>query len=328
MRAEGDREVRVRGTAGHDRVDERRVRVAGLDARVGEGGHERVALHRSLVPGTGPAHRAEHVAFERKQSLAQAAVSQIKAGSTVFFDAGSTNLAIANALSQDMALTAATNAPAIAAALLDKAGVNVILIGGQIDRQVGGALGAKALRDMEQLSPDLCVLGACGVAINSAPTEGVPVIPLSQIKATFPALKNPANRHKAVGFTHEQWQYAFTNGFPEDESRRLYERYHVPASGSIFWESAFATITPGHQGSWVDYHNADRAPLLFISGADDHLMPPSIQRSNAKHYNDRVVTEVKEFEGPHLLPAWPGWETVADYALEWALEHAAVPSTR
>ena len=43
--------------------------------------------------------------------------------------------------------------------------------------------------------------GACGVAINSAPTEGVKVVPLSQIKATFPVLKNPANRHKAVGFT-------------------------------------------------------------------------------------------------------------------------------
>ena len=54
--------------------------------------------------------------------------------------------------------------------------------------------------------------GAAGVAINSAPTEGVKVVPLSQVKATFPVLKNPANRHKAVGFTHEQWHYAFTNG--------------------------------------------------------------------------------------------------------------------
>ena len=62
--------------------------------------------------------------------------------------------------------------------------------------------------------------GAAAVAINSAPTEGVPVIPLSQVKATFPVLKNPANRHRAVGFTFEQWNYAFTNGFPEDEARR------------------------------------------------------------------------------------------------------------
>jgi pimeloyl-ACP methyl ester carboxylesterase len=164
--------------------------------------------------------------------------------------------------------------------------------------------------------------GAVGVAINSAPTEGVAVVPLSQIKATFPVLKNPANRHKAVGLTPEQWQYAFTNTFTEERGRELYERYHVPASGRVFWESAFATITPGHQGSYVDYSNDDRAPLLFISGDEDHLMPPSVQRSNAKHYKSDTVTEVKEFPGPHLLPSREGWEEVADYALEWAESHA------
>jgi pimeloyl-ACP methyl ester carboxylesterase len=164
--------------------------------------------------------------------------------------------------------------------------------------------------------------GAAGVAINSAPTEGVKRVPLSQIRASFPVLKNPANRHKAVGLTFEQWNYTFTNGLPEDESRRLYERYHIPASGEIFWGSALANIHPGKDDTWVDYGNDDRAPLLFISGSRDHLMPPSIQRSNANHYKSDTVTEVKEFEGPHLLPASPGWEQVADYALDWALRHA------
>jgi pimeloyl-ACP methyl ester carboxylesterase len=168
--------------------------------------------------------------------------------------------------------------------------------------------------------------GAAGVAMNSAPTEGVAVVPLSQIKATFPVLKNPANRHKAVGFTFEQWNYAFTNGFPEEEARVLYERYHIPASGQIFWGSALANIHPGHDDNWVNYKNDDRAPLLLISGSADHLMPPKIQRSNAKHYKSATITEVKEFEGPHLLPAYKGWEEVADYALAWALDHAAQSS--
>jgi pimeloyl-ACP methyl ester carboxylesterase len=166
--------------------------------------------------------------------------------------------------------------------------------------------------------------GAAGVAINSAPTEGVKVVPLSQVRAAFPVLKNPANRHKAVGLTPEQWQYAFTNTFSEEESLRLYERYHIPASGSIFWGSALANIHPGKDDNWVDYHNAKRAPLLFISGSEDHLMPPKIQRSNAKHYKAAgTVTEVKEYTGPHLLPAQEGWEEIADYALDWALSHAA-----
>jgi pimeloyl-ACP methyl ester carboxylesterase len=165
--------------------------------------------------------------------------------------------------------------------------------------------------------------GAAGVAINSAPTEGVKRIPLSQVRATFPVLKNPANRHKAVGFTPEQWHYAFTNTFSEEESLALYERYHIPASGSIFWGSALANIHPGHDDNWVNYENDARAPLLFIAGSEDHLMPPSIQRSNAKHYKaEGTLTEVVEHPGPHLLPSWPGWEVVADHALDWALAHA------
>ena len=165
-------------------------------------------------------------------------------------------------------------------------------------------------------------LGAVGVAINSAPTEGVKVVPLTQVRSAFPVLKNPANRHRAVGLNFEQWQYAFTNTFSEERSRELYERYAVPASGRIFWESAFASLEPGHQGTYVDYKNDARPPLLFISGSEDHLMPPSVQRSNAKHYKSDTVTEVVEFEGPHLLPARDNWEEVADYALEWAESHA------
>jgi pimeloyl-ACP methyl ester carboxylesterase len=165
--------------------------------------------------------------------------------------------------------------------------------------------------------------GACGVAINSAPTEGVPVVPFSQIKSTWPVLHNPANHHRAVGFTLEQWSYAFTNGLPEEQSKALYERYHIPASGRVLFDASLANLLPGHQDTWVDYNNDDRAPLLFLSGDRDHLMPPSIQASNAKHYkSDRTLTEVKVFEGPHLMPAQDGWEEIADYALEWAVAHA------
>ena len=67
-------------------------------------------------------------------------------------------------------------------------------------------------------------------------------------------LKNPANRHRAVGLTHEQWQYAFTNGFSDEESLRLYERYHVPASGAIFWAAPWQH-PPGQGRHWVNYDN-------------------------------------------------------------------------
>ena len=170
--------------------------------------------------------------------------------------------------------------------------------------------------------------GAAGVAINSAPTEGVLVAPLTQLKSTAPAFSSLSNRHKAIAFNFEQWHYAFTNTFSEDESRALYERYHVPASGAILWGSVLANFQPGHQDAWVDYHNDKRAPLLFLSGAEDHLMPPAVQKSNAKHYKGNTITEVKEYPGrAHLMPAQRGWEEVADYALEWAERHAVIWET-
>ena len=56
-------------------------------------------------------------------------------------------------------------------------------------------------------------------------------------------------------------------------------------------------------------------------------MPPKVQQSNAKHYKSETITEIKEYEGmAHLMPAQEGWEEVADYALQWAVEHATVPS--
>ena len=161
--------------------------------------------------------------------------------------------------------------------------------------------------------------GAAGVALNSAPTEGVRIVPLSQVKSTFPVLKSPANRHKAVGLTFEQWQYAFTNTFPEDQARATYERYHIPAHGGILWGSVLANFQPGPQETWVDYANDNRAPLLFVSGSEDHIMPPAIQQSNRKHYKSNTVTEIREYEGyAHLLPAQEGWERIADEVLDWA----------
>jgi len=171
--------------------------------------------------------------------------------------------------------------------------------------------------------------GAAGVALNSAPTEGVPVVPLSQVKSTFPVLKNPANRHRAIRYDFEHWNYAFTNTFPEDEARRLYERYAVPVSGHILFESALANLVPGHGGTYVNYRNEDRAPLLLVAGSCDNIMPPKVQWSNAKHYkSEKTVTANVEFGGmPHLLPAAPGWEDIADYVLAWAVRQAAGRTT-
>ncbi len=166
-------------------------------------------------------------------------------------------------------------------------------------------------------------LGAVGVAIDSAPPEGVRKVPLAQFKALFPAFENPANRHRAVPFTAKHFHYAFTNTLSEEESAEVYERYHVAAPGRFIWDGFLSNVTPGRQDTWVNFDNDDRAPLLFIAGGVDHVMPAAVNRSNFEHYGSAAHTDYKEFEDrSHYTVGQAGWEEVADYALNWCNEHA------
>jgi pimeloyl-ACP methyl ester carboxylesterase len=166
-------------------------------------------------------------------------------------------------------------------------------------------------------------LGAAGVAIDSAPLKGQYVLPVSTLRSSFPVLKNPANRHRSVPLTAEEFHYAFTNTLSEEESLKVYERYAVPGPGRVLFQGAFANVSP-HSPVSVDFKNADRAPLLLIAGGDDHVSPASLTESNFKHYKSDAVTEFKNFPGrSHYTLGQEGWEEVADYALDWAVEHAA-----
>jgi pimeloyl-ACP methyl ester carboxylesterase len=170
--------------------------------------------------------------------------------------------------------------------------------------------------------------GAAGVAIDSVPAEGIKVVPVSQIRSLFPILRHPTERHKAVGFTKEQFHTAFANTLSEEESDKVYERYYIPAPGNLVWGGVLANFTPGHQDVYVNFRNEDRAPLLFIAGGEDNLMPPAVNESNVKHYrHTKSITDYKEFPGrAHFTVGQDGWEEVADYALEWAVEHAKRPA--
>ena len=101
-----------------------------------------------------------------------------------------------------------------------------------------------------------------------------------------------------------------------------------PRPGAIFWGSALANVQPGHQDTWVDYENDDRAPLLFISGSEDHLMPPSIQRSNAKHYKSTRSPRSRSTRATRTCcpPRTAGRRSPTTRST-WALEHAVDGAT-
>ena len=170
-------------------------------------------------------------------------------------------------------------------------------------------------------------LGAAGVAIDAAAVRGVTKLPFSTLKSAFPVLRSPSNNHRAVALTAEQFHYAFTNTMSEEESVRAYNRYAVPGPGRVLWQGALANFNP-HTPARVDFRNDDRAPLLLIAGGAAHIVPASVDRQMAKKQGKSgAVTVYKEFPGrSHFTIGQDGWEEVADYALDWAVEHAMTPT--
>jgi alpha-beta hydrolase superfamily lysophospholipase len=168
-------------------------------------------------------------------------------------------------------------------------------------------------------------LGAVGVAIDPGPVKGVLKLPFTELKSASPGLRNPRNRHRAVTLTPEEFHYAFTNTLTDEESAAMYERYAIPGPGKALFQAAFANFHP-HSPAKVDFHNDDRAPLLLIAGELDHTAPVSVTRSEYKlESKSQAITAFKEFAGrSHFTIGQPGWEAVADFALDWALNPTAI----
>ncbi len=166
-------------------------------------------------------------------------------------------------------------------------------------------------------------LGAAGVGVASATVKGVRDLPLSTIKVAAPAL-SPFKKDQAVPLTPKEFHYAFANTLSQAESDAIYRRYHVPAAGTVLREYAFANFHRDAPTA-VDFRREARAPLLFIGFGEDHVMPPKVVGHTEEKYDDSIsITEYKEFPGRPHFPAVAGWEEVADYALTWAVAHAAL----
>jgi pimeloyl-ACP methyl ester carboxylesterase len=149
-------------------------------------------------------------------------------------------------------------------------------------------------------------LGAAGVAIDPAPIKGVLALPFSTLKASFPVLKNPANRHRSVMLTPGEFHYGFTNTLSAEESRVVYDRYAIPGPGRVLFQGAFANVNP-HAAAKVDLHNRARPPLLVIGGWRRPHHPAQGQRQHGEvAAQDGRGHGLQGVPGPIALHARPG----------------------
>ncbi len=166
-------------------------------------------------------------------------------------------------------------------------------------------------------------LAAAPVAIDHPPSRGVLPLPLSSLTPAFPVLGNPRNHGRTVTLTYDEFRYGFANAVAEDEARELYDTFHTPAPGRPLFQAATANLNPWARTK-ATKKNADRGPLLVVTGEDDNIVPFAmanaayrLQRRNRHH-----ATELVEIPGVgHSLVIDSHWREVADAALAFLGRH-------
>jgi DeoR/GlpR family transcriptional regulator of sugar metabolism len=119
-----------------------------------------------LSPEGGPLEHRLIKDVHEKRALSLAALSLLSEASIVFLDSGSTNLALAREMPLDRPLTVVTNSISIAAALLERKNLKVIVIGGEIDPDAEAAIEPSAIREAQRFNFDVCFLGVCAASVS------------------------------------------------------------------------------------------------------------------------------------------------------------------
>jgi DeoR/GlpR family transcriptional regulator of sugar metabolism len=126
-------------------------------------------VHGGAIPSVpkapAPLKLSERVLYAQaeKEEIARKAVKLFKDGQSVILDNGSTNMLIARNLPPALQATVFTNSIPIAQILSEHPSVDVILLGGRVFKRAQVAVGAAVASALDELRPDLCILGVCSI---------------------------------------------------------------------------------------------------------------------------------------------------------------------
>ncbi|MBW7883263.1 MAG: DeoR/GlpR transcriptional regulator [Caldilineaceae bacterium] len=170
-------------------VDERRISVAALSQRFGvsevtirsdlQALAQRgliVRTHGGAVPADGAmgdlalSLRRQQRVLE-KSRIGQAGAALIEDGDAIFLDSSSTSLAIAFHLKQHRYLTVATNSLEIMRELFDADGVDLVMVGGVLQRETASLVGAYGLADLQAFNLEKGFFGAHGINLEAGLTD-------------------------------------------------------------------------------------------------------------------------------------------------------------
>ena len=132
------------------------------------------------------------------------------------------------------------------------------------------------------------------------------------------------SKGKAVPLTPKEFHYAFANTMTEEDSNAIFERYACPGATAVLAEIAFANLHR-HPPTKSTSRGGPR-PAAVVGFGEDHVDPAEgHEPPRARSTTTRCRSpSTRSSRAVRTSPGAPGWEEVADFAIDWAESHAGL----
>lgn len=156
------------------------------------------------------------------------------------------------------------------------------------------------------------------ILLAPSPPWGVPPTTLFEIGAAQAMHLQPGYWNQVLEPNRDVALAHSLDKLPKHMRDEVYDRF-VPESG----RATFEIMNWGLDFNHASEVEADKiqCPLLFLTGAEDRINPPSTVARIAARYKGHVTNEVLDGMG-HWLIGEPGWERLAVRALAWLVSHS------
>ena len=109
--------------------------------------------------------------LKEKNSIAKKAVNLIKDGQVIIMSGSTTNLQLAKIIPSDINATIYTYSLPIALQLTEHPSVEIIFIGGKLNKSAQVTVGLDVVSSISELRADLCFMGTGGINVSNGMTE-------------------------------------------------------------------------------------------------------------------------------------------------------------
>src|SRR6185312_4232110 len=164
-------------------------------------------------------------------------------------------------------------------------------------------------------------LAKAGVCVGSSAPNGILTLDWSLLLSSA-AIANPLRGDSPYILTEREFRERFCNAMTSEQARAAYMKYAVHESRNVLRGSLGAA-------GRVDLAR-EHAPLLFISGDQDRVVPEKLEQKVATAYAPGSgVADFKEFRGrDHFICTESGWDEVASYVEGWLLAEPWLAANR